>query len=323
MRTTKYFFLTAFALSTLGISANAAEGKLKMAVLDFKTVGDSRELGNGAAEILRTTLLETGRYVLVERNMLNQVLKEQKLGASGTVDQTTAVGIGKILGAQVVTVGSVVKLGNTFTLNVRFVDVHTGEVLSGKKLTAKSTDDIPGLCNQMVKIFSKREPPPQHEPQTKPRPKPAPLPKPVARTEKPPPVFKREAGPETWAAGAIYPGASIKRFLSNRTAWELRGQSGSGILAIGPRYYRYFSATAAPKLYWGLEADYIGFKGEQSKGAGYAAGGFVGGEIMLGDKLGLAMDFGPMYISLADSEYSQSASNLEYVLNMAIYWHFR
>jgi len=117
-----------------------AEGKLKMAVLDFKTVGDSRELGNGAAEILRTTLLETGRYIVVERDMLNQVLKEQKLGTSGAVNQTTAVGIGKILGAQVVAVGSVVKLGETYTLNIRFVDVGTGEVLSGKKLTAKSSD---------------------------------------------------------------------------------------------------------------------------------------------------------------------------------------
>lgn len=319
MAKTKYIFLAALSLFLLNASTTAAEVKLKMAVLDFKTVGDSRELGDGAAEILRTTLSETGRYIVVERDMLNQVLKEQKLGSSGAVDQATAVGIGKILGAQVVTVGSVVRLGETYTLNVRFVDVGTGEVLSGKKLTAKSSDDIPSLCSQMVKIFSKREPSQQLDTQ----PAPAQLPKPVAQAEKKPYVAKREAGPDTWAVGAIYPGASIKRFLSARTAWELRGQSSSGIIAIGPRYYSYFSAPATPRLYWGLEADYISFKGKQSKGVGYAGGGFVGGELMLGDKLGLATDFGPMYISLTDNDYSQSASNLEYVLNMAIYWHFR
>lgn len=319
MATTKYVFLAVFHLLLLGVSANAAEGKLKLAVLDFKTVGGSRELGNGAAEILRTTLYETGRYIVVERDMLNEVLKEQKLGASGAVNQATAVGIGKLLGAQVVAVGSVVKLGETYTLNIRFVNVGTGEVLAGKKLTAKSSDDIPKLCSQMVKVFSKREPLPQLEQELEP----VPLPNPIVLIEKNPAVIKPTAAPETWALGGIYPGVSIKRFTSGRSAWELRGQSGFGILAVGPRYYGYFSATAAPRLYWGLEADYISFKGEQSKGAGYAGGGFVGGEVMLGDKLGLAMDFGPMYISLADKEYSQSASNLEYVLNMAIYWHFR
>ena len=40
----------------------AAAARQKIAVLDFKTVGDSTNLGEGAAEILRTTLMETGNY---------------------------------------------------------------------------------------------------------------------------------------------------------------------------------------------------------------------------------------------------------------------
>lgn len=317
----KYFLLSAFLPLTLAVLFTglslAAEEKMKMAVLDFKTVGDSNDLGEGAAEILRTTLLETGQYTVVERSMLNEALKEQKLGLSGTVDQTTAVGIGKLLGAQIVAVGSVVKLGESYTLNVRFVDVHTGEVLSGKKLTAQSREDIPALCNQMVKMLSKREdPPPQPEPA------PAQIQKPVKQPAKMSSVYRR-SNPGTWAVGGLYPGASLKYVTAGKTAWELRAQSGSGVFAVGPRYYRYFSASGNPRLCFGFEADYITYKGNVSKSSGYAAGAFLGGEIFLTKHIGLLMDFGPMHISLSDGTYSQSASTLEYVMNMGIYWHFR
>lgn len=155
----------------------AAEVRQKVAVMDFKTVGDSTDLGEGAAEILRTTLMETGKYTVVERSMLKEAMKEQKLSLSGAVDQTTAVGIGKILGAQLVAVGSVVKMDErSYTLNVRFVDVATGEVISGKKLTTKNRGNIPDLCEQMVKLLTKRDVPLAEEEQ--------PLPQPVIKPNK-------------------------------------------------------------------------------------------------------------------------------------------
>jgi len=314
-------FATVFSLfiitSLYGSPIFAMEGKLKMAVLDFKTVGDSAELGEGAAEILRTTLVETGNYSVVERSMLKEALKEQKLGLSGTIDQNTAVGIGKVLGAQIVAVGSVVKLGESYTLNIRFIDVLTGEVLSGKKLTSQSREDIPGLCTQMVKILSRRAPSQQPEPEQVP---------PQKSIKQPPvktPVARNNLNPGSWALGALYPGASIKYITGNKSAWELRAQSGSGILALGPRYYRYFTRDANPRLFLGIEADYITFKGKASKGAGYAGGAFLGGEIFLTKHIGLIMDFGPMYINLKENEYSQSDSGIDYMVNLGIYWHFR
>ena len=286
-----------------------------MAVLDFKTVGDSAELGEGAAEILRTTLVETGKYTVVERSMLNEALKEQKLGQSGTIDQTTAVGIGKVLGAQIVAVGSVVKLGESYTLNIRFVDVETGEVISGKKLTAQNREDIPDLCEQMVKILSKREAAQIEE---------EPLPQPTIKPREPQPTeIKKPPAAGNWALGAIYPGAALKYVTSGKSAWELRAQTGSGIFALGPRYYRYFTRDANPRLFYGIEADYITFKGKVSKGTGLAGGAFVGGEIFLTKQIGLLMDFGPVYVNLKENDYSQSDSGMDYMVNMGIYWHFR
>jgi len=304
LRTIAFLSLILFTANPL-----SASDKLKVAVLDFRTVGDNASLGEGAAEILRTTLMETGKYTIIERGMLKQVLEEQKLSLSGVVNPQDAAGVGKILGAKLVAVGSVVRLGESYTLNIRFVDVGTGEVVSGRKLTARSKEEIPALCGQMVKLLSgekasiiKKEPvitPPREEP---------------AKSYTP-------STPGEWAVGLIYPGGSVK-YLTGNHAWELKAQSGSGILAAGPRYYRYLTNSGL-RLFWGLEADFISFKGQESKGSGYAAGGFAGGELSLTDNLGLAIDCGPMFISLSESSYSQTESGMEYLVNMGLYWHFR
>lgn len=307
----------------------AAEVRQKVAVMDFKTVGDSTDLGEGVAEILRTTLMETGKYTVVERSMLKAALEEQKLSLSGAVDQTTAVGIGRILGAQLVAVGSVVKMSErSYTLNIRFVDVATGEVISGKKLTTKNRGDIPDLCGQMVKILTKRDVPQVEEEQPIPQPiaKPAPVikPEPIIKPIKKHTAEVRKSPPAgNWAIGGLYPGASLKYITDGKSAWELRAQSGSGVLAVGPRYYRYFTQDTSPRLFYGIEGDYITFKGKVSKSTGFAGGAFIGGEIFLTKQIGLLMDFGPMYIKLADNTFSESASGIEYVLNMGIYWHFK
>ncbi len=302
--------LLTFAFICLPSALTAQAGKIKIAVMDFKTIGDNASLGQGAAEILRTTLIETGNYTIVERSMLNQILKEQKLISSGIVDSKEAVNIGKILGAKLIAVGSIVKLGETYTLNIRFVNGETGEVVQGKKLTAKSKEEIPGLCAQMVKLLSgdiskkiekKKNKPQKTQNQ-------------IIRQKKEP-IYKQ------WAIGLLYPGAALKHII-NKHAWEIRVQSGSGIFAVGPRYYRYL-ANSEIKLFWGLEADYISFKGDESAGSGFAFGGFTGGEIPLTPNIKLSMDIGPMYISLSENDYSQSVSGLEYFLNMGIYWHFK
>ena len=124
-----------------------------------------------------------------------------------------------------------------------------------------------------------------------------------------------------WALGILYPGGALK-YDGESHSFELKVQSSNGISAAGARYYKYMTNSGI-KLFWGMEADYIKFKGEVSKGTGLAGGIFTGGEIPIGGDLSFSTDFGPMYLTLSEAKYSQSVSNVEYVLNMAIYWHFR
>jgi len=91
-----------------------AAKKKKVAVLDFEfgTIRDrwwpgDWDVGKGISDMVVTQLVKDGTFSVIERNKLDKVLSEQKLGASGLVDASTAAQIGKILGVQAVIVGSI------------------------------------------------------------------------------------------------------------------------------------------------------------------------------------------------------------------------
>ena len=126
-----------------------------------------------------------------------------------------------------------------------------------------------------------------------------------------------------WALGLVYPGAAIRYQTSGKIAWEVKAQSGSGVFVAGPRFYYYLGLGSGLSLFCGAEGDYIGFKGKVSKGSGFAGGAFIGGDISLAGQLSLSMDFGPVYVSLSDSKFSESASGMDYILNTGVYWHFK
>ena len=136
--------------------------KLRVAILDFdySSVTDPRWLSfvggaggsTGVSDILLNKLVENGNYSVIERSRIDAVLKEQNFGASGRVDASTAAQIGKILGVDVVIIGSITQFDlqsrqsgvNVFgifgqnkkqtdafvKLNVRMVNTTTAEILA-------------------------------------------------------------------------------------------------------------------------------------------------------------------------------------------------
>jgi len=50
---------------------------------------------------------KTNVYSVIERNQINEILKEQKMGLSGTIDESTAAKVGAILGLDAIILGSV------------------------------------------------------------------------------------------------------------------------------------------------------------------------------------------------------------------------
>lgn len=82
-------------------------------------------------DALTDGLIRTGKYRIMERSQMASILDEQGFQRSGACDgEQCAVQIGKLLGVERSLIGSVGLLGKTYVLNVRMIDISTGEAIA-------------------------------------------------------------------------------------------------------------------------------------------------------------------------------------------------
>ncbi len=87
-------------------------------------------IGKALADFFEHDFGKISDFKVVERNKINFVLKELELQRSGSVDQATAVKVGKLLGVHYMVFGSVTQLdGKSCRMVVRVVDVETSEII--------------------------------------------------------------------------------------------------------------------------------------------------------------------------------------------------
>ena len=84
--------VTGSALCTTSIAQETSlEGytgpKKRIAVIDFevKAPGAGKELGQGMAEMLINALVESNRFIVLERTAVQEILQEQAFDISGAV----------------------------------------------------------------------------------------------------------------------------------------------------------------------------------------------------------------------------------------------
>jgi len=66
-----------------------------------------KEIGDGMRDMLTTALFNSNRFIVLEREQLDTVLKEQDLGASGRIKKDTAAPVGEIYGADLIITAAV------------------------------------------------------------------------------------------------------------------------------------------------------------------------------------------------------------------------
>ncbi len=140
----------------LFISLADAQLKKRVAISSFedKTGSGYSHLGSGVADMLTTALVKSAKFTVIERQELERVLSEQKLGESGLVTAETAPKIGKLLGVELLIVGSVSEFGtkenqvsgglsfisggikrktSRAVVDVRLINTVTGEIVAAEK----------------------------------------------------------------------------------------------------------------------------------------------------------------------------------------------
>ena len=107
-----------------------AWGKTTIAVLDFEGKGIPESETSILTDRLRNEVVKTGIFVVLERNQMDDVLKEQGFQQSGCISSECAVEVGRMLGVQQMVAGSIGKVGSVYTVSARIFDVETGKILN-------------------------------------------------------------------------------------------------------------------------------------------------------------------------------------------------
>lgn len=152
--------------------------KARVAVTRFedKSAKGGGEIGDGMSEMLSHALFATNRFIVLEREAIEDVLMEQDFGASGRVRQETAPKIGEIEGADLLIKGTITefepgtagagggvgglipipgkRIGiggiaagiktSHVAMIVKVIDARTGRILASEQVEGKATD-IGGL----------------------------------------------------------------------------------------------------------------------------------------------------------------------------------
>jgi len=135
-------------------SIQAPHHQSTAAVLPLSAQGVDSTTVSVLTDALANELYKSGTMQVMERSQMSTILKEQGFQQSGFCDQSEcALQMGKLLGIEQIVVGSVGKIGNTYTVSLRLVSVHTGEILaSSTKIQRGLIDD---LLSQTIPLATK------------------------------------------------------------------------------------------------------------------------------------------------------------------------
>ncbi len=137
----------------LGYVSVHAQTKTTIAVLTLEAKNVSQETADAVADILSTELFNSQRFNVIERQAITRILEEQKLQMTGVTDMDKVVEIGKILNVEKIMTGSVSRLGESYIINTRLVDVKTGALELAQN--AKSSNGEDGLTNAINDLVSR------------------------------------------------------------------------------------------------------------------------------------------------------------------------
>jgi TolB-like protein len=116
------------------------QGK-KIAIIPFSyadgRAGATKD-GSGISERLTIKMINTHKFEIIERSVLDKVMAELKLQASGTIDASSAQQLGKVLGVEAIVTGTLVEMqAGEIEVNARLIKTETAQAIGASQISVK------------------------------------------------------------------------------------------------------------------------------------------------------------------------------------------
>ena len=133
-------------LTTIGLLSSlfAQEGKFAVSILDFTGEDVQDKVLRACYQQLETSLIESNRFTVIEKNKREELLEEQKFQSSGVCDEACAVEIGQLVGAEYLMLGEIIGFADLYQVNIKIINIEKGDVAE------KVTDQISGGMRELL-----------------------------------------------------------------------------------------------------------------------------------------------------------------------------
>ncbi|MFC2091236.1 CsgG/HfaB family protein [Elusimicrobiota bacterium] len=179
------FLLSILLIASSSINVFSAQEKETIAVIDFDGQNVSSMDAVIVSGFLRTALVNTGAYTVVERKNMEALLAEQGFQMTGCTTKECAVQIGKILNVKKIVKGNLSKLMGIYYITADIVEVETSQIKVSKRVKSASGEQLANAVDDLADMLVN----PGQEPAQ-------PMPVPVPVTKVPAPVRSQSQPPQ-------------------------------------------------------------------------------------------------------------------------------
>ncbi len=128
--------------------------KSGVAVMDLVAKGMDEMAVVALSDRLRSELINTNQFDVMERGQMDDIMKEQGFQSSGAcTDEACIVEMGQLLGVDKMLAGSIGKLGAMYMINLRMIDMATGKIV--KTVTQDARVEIEELPQYLEIVAQK------------------------------------------------------------------------------------------------------------------------------------------------------------------------
>jgi hypothetical protein len=138
----------------------AQENKLRVAVFDPNISGKAFDEGAGIIirEMVSSALVNTNKYIIIERSLIDKIINEQKFSNSGIVDDSQISEIGKLAGANKVVSSVLSSAGDKGLLSLKMIDVETAKIESQKTRLVKQSEILDVITTLTLELIGEQIP---------------------------------------------------------------------------------------------------------------------------------------------------------------------
>ena len=138
---------------------------VNIAILDLEGKNISQTEASILTDKLRVELYKTGKFLIIERAQMDEILTEQGFQQTGCISNECIVEVGRLIGVEQIIAGSIGKVGDIYFISVRLISVTEGTIINNvEEMVEGSINEVlkTGMANIAHKLIADKPgvPPP-------------------------------------------------------------------------------------------------------------------------------------------------------------------